>query len=330
MAYPHRPSSLKRSGLTLVELVVVMFILMALAAITIPLFPTMIERAHRSSQVTSMQELNKAVQMYQAINGFYPNGYDLLTDGTTIVNYFPAVPAGQGPVMMFGDAAGTMGSNVYNLGYTSPAGGLVTTGPLSANAQAALNGAGITFGYAMVNNATLGNDGGTGTAATAANGTGATQGPNAFQPTFNPYPGGAPLTQAILTAGTTQVVYVNPTGVYIAGLGNPSSFQPAGKATGQQFVMFGVGRGCTMVGNTIANPGSNFPNDAVHENPNIVYQRFGVIFQVEDAGGLPLPAAVFLGAVAIESNILLGVDGTMESFSQNIPQISAPAAGPGN
>ena len=41
------------------------------------------------------------------------------------------------------------------------------------------------------------------------------------------------------------------------------------------------------------------------------------------------PALRRLGAVAIEANILLGTDGTMASYSQNIPQISAPAAGPG-
>jgi hypothetical protein len=80
----------------------------------------------------------------------------------------------------------------------------------------------------------------------------------------------------------------------------------------------------------MSNAGSNFPNDAVHENPNVVYQRFGLIFQVEDAGGNPLPSAVCLGAVAIEANIILATDGTMSSYTQNVPQISSPNAGPGS
>ena len=55
----------RRRGLTLMELVVVMFILMALAAIMVPLFPSMVERAHRASQATNESEITKAVQMYQ-------------------------------------------------------------------------------------------------------------------------------------------------------------------------------------------------------------------------------------------------------------------------
>jgi len=90
-----------RKGLTLMELVVVMFILMALAAIMVPLFPSLIERAHRSSQATNASEITKAVQLFQSINGNYPDGYDLLTDGTNIINYFPAVPTPQ--PMLFGD-----------------------------------------------------------------------------------------------------------------------------------------------------------------------------------------------------------------------------------
>ena len=54
-----------------------------------------------------------------------------------------------------------------------------------------------------------------------------------------------------------------------------------------------------------------------------------LVFQVEDAGGNALPSAIFLGAVAIEANILLATDGTMASYIQNIPAISSPAAGPG-
>ena len=39
----------RRSGLTLMELVVVLVILVALAGILVPILPSMIERAHRST-----------------------------------------------------------------------------------------------------------------------------------------------------------------------------------------------------------------------------------------------------------------------------------------
>ena len=135
VVHPHRPS-LRRPGLTLMELVVVMFILMALAAILVPLFPSLIERAHRSSQATNESELTKAVQLYQGLYGSYPDGYDLLTDGTNIITYFPASPTAS--PMLFGETAGTMPNNVYNQGWTFPCGGYVTVAPLTTTVMAAV------------------------------------------------------------------------------------------------------------------------------------------------------------------------------------------------
>jgi type II secretory pathway pseudopilin PulG len=314
MVHPHRPSSLKRSGFTLLELVVVMFILMALAAIIVPLFPSMVERAHRASQATNESEITKAVQLYQGLYGNYPDGYDLLTDGTAIINYLPANNTAS--PMVYGETPGMYaGGNVASPTFTFPCGGYVYGGALTAGGLAALNGAGILNEYPVANGATL-----QGSASVNPNYTGTL----GWQPTFNPYQSDTPT--AIPLATGTQVVYVNPTGVQVSGLGSPSIINP--KST-TQFIMFGLGKRCSMIGTAMTNAGSNFPNDAVHENPNVVYQRFGLIFQVEDAGGTPLPSAVCLGAVAIEANILLATDGTMASYSQNVPQISSPNSGPG-
>lgn len=207
------------------------------------------------------------------------------------------------------------GGNVVNTAWTFPAGGYVTSGNLTANGLNALNGAGIVAEYALLNGATL-------SGSTAVNG--GYTGSLTWQPTFNPYTGDTPTATTLSTS--TAVVYVLPSGVQVAALGNPSIINPKSKT---QFILFGVGKRCAMVGTVMSNAPSNFPNDAVHENPNVVYQRFGVVFQVEDANGNGLPAAVFLGAVAIESNILLGTDSTMSSYYQNIPAISSPASGPG-
>ena len=46
--------------------------------------------AHRASQATNESEITKSVQLFQGLYGNYPDGYDLLTDGTTMVNYLPA------------------------------------------------------------------------------------------------------------------------------------------------------------------------------------------------------------------------------------------------
>ena len=138
----------RRRGLTLMELVVVMAILVALASILVPIFPSMLERAHRSTQATNASELTKAIQLYLSTNGSL-NGCDLLTDGTTVINYLPAV-TGAGPMPM-GDTAGTIANY---LGYTNAVGGYVTAGALSANALTALNGAGITNAYPLVADAT--------------------------------------------------------------------------------------------------------------------------------------------------------------------------------
>ena len=293
----------RRRGLTLMELVVVMVILVALAGIIVPLLPSMIERAHRSSQATNTSEVTKAIQLYQSLNGTYPDGYDLLSDGATVINYLPAV-TGTSPMPM-GDTPGAI-SNY--LGFQNAVGGYVTAGALTLNALNALNGAGIANEYALTS----------GTAALGAGG-------EPWQPTFNPYPSTAPPTTLKLTTGT-QVVYVNGSGVLQAGLASPAIIN-TGSTT--QFVLFGLGKYCSAVGTVMANAPSNFPNDTVHENPNQVYERFGLIFQVEDVHGNGLPSALFLGAVAIESNILLSTDKIEESYTQNIQQVPAPNAGPG-
>ncbi len=305
MVHPHRPSSLKRPGLTLMELVVVMFILIALAAILVPLFPSMIERAHRSTGATNTSELTKAVQLYQAVNGSYPDGYDLMTDGTTMVNYMPSQPVAS-PMILAGDSPSTV---TNYLGFQYPVGGYVSAAPLTQNQLTALNGAGITTGYALLKDATT-------ATTTYSGGLG-------WTPTFNPYPGDSVTLGKTPLAVGTAVIAVNGSGVLASGLGNPAII--TGSPT--QFVLLGVGRRCTMVGNALASAPSNFPNDAVHENPAQVYMRLGLVFQLEDANKNPLPAAVCLGAVAIESNLLLSTDQENQAWYQNTPQVSGPNGG---
>src|SRR5262245_29592790 len=80
----------RRAGLTLMELVVVMTILIALAAILVPLFPNLLRRAHKATDATQTSELAKALQSYQALYVSYPDEFDLLTDGSAFPAYLPA------------------------------------------------------------------------------------------------------------------------------------------------------------------------------------------------------------------------------------------------
>lgn len=85
-----RRPSVRRPALTLMELVVVLSVLAALAAIVIPMFPNLLRRAHKTTDATQTQEISKAVQMYQGMYTSYPDEFDLLTDGTNFPSYIPA------------------------------------------------------------------------------------------------------------------------------------------------------------------------------------------------------------------------------------------------
>lgn len=113
-----------RPGLTLMELVVVLTILIALAAIVVPLFPNLLRRAHKATDATQTSEVTKAVQMYWAVNVGYPSEWDLMTvsTGTTAPDFLPA----DGGV---------------------PFGGAAKIGNLTANEVAALSRIGVTSGH---------------------------------------------------------------------------------------------------------------------------------------------------------------------------------------
>jgi len=72
----------RRRGLTLLELVVVMGILVVLAGVLVPLLPGLLSDAHFSSGATTIDEMNKSIATYEALNRSQPDGFDLLVDST--------------------------------------------------------------------------------------------------------------------------------------------------------------------------------------------------------------------------------------------------------
>jgi len=122
--YRNRNVAKSRGALTLIELVVVMAILVALAGILIPLVPGMLGRGEQSSAATNMSEISKWVQTFEAASGRYPLDWDSLTDGTATTLTYLASSTTKGP---FSGATPALQMTA-----------------LTANQASALTGAGIT------------------------------------------------------------------------------------------------------------------------------------------------------------------------------------------
>lgn len=92
----------RHQGLTLLELVVVMVIIAALAGILVPLLPNLARKAHTSSGATNLGEISKAIQLYASQNGdSFPNNLDSLVVGTAVADYIPT-PSGDGKPLQVG------------------------------------------------------------------------------------------------------------------------------------------------------------------------------------------------------------------------------------
>jgi type II secretion system protein G len=75
-----------RRGLTLIELLIVVIILGALAAIAIPRITTSATTAKQNACTTNVDTLNTSIEMYKMDKNAYPAA---LTDVTSDSNYFP-------------------------------------------------------------------------------------------------------------------------------------------------------------------------------------------------------------------------------------------------
>ena len=187
-----------RWGLTLLELVVVMAILVVIAGVLVPLLPNLLANANNATGAVNVTELNKAVQAYQAVNYQYPDGYDSLVL-----------------------AAGTLAPQVLfstwgNVGTSLP---IVST-PTTAEVTS-LNHAGITTVYNMVDRSSTGNPSASATFPGVVG--------NTTMGTFTPTPVTISTSTPLVTATPTYVQQVfgqgavpanDTTGVYVVlGIG---------------------------------------------------------------------------------------------------------------
>jgi general secretion pathway protein G len=77
---------IKRKGVTLIELLIVVLILAALAAIAIPRISQSATSAKANACHTNIDVINSAIEMFNADTGAYPTD---LTKVTKLTTYFP-------------------------------------------------------------------------------------------------------------------------------------------------------------------------------------------------------------------------------------------------
>ncbi len=94
----------KNKGFTLVELLIVVLILAALAAIAVPRIGASAANAKRKACDTNIDIMNGQIELYTANEGSAPSA---LTDVTTDPNYFPD----NEPVCPFDASAYVLGAN---------------------------------------------------------------------------------------------------------------------------------------------------------------------------------------------------------------------------
>jgi prepilin-type N-terminal cleavage/methylation domain-containing protein len=257
----------RRRGLTLMELVVVMVILVALAGILLPLFPNLLTRAHTSSAATNMTELSKAVQTYyyQALQ--LPNNLDNLAPLVGQTN--PANSLVSLIAVGAGTAAATTGNDIY-------------TAPLAASDLNMLVAAGLT----NVLQTTVP------TSATAL---------GSWTPTFNPYsttPIGAGflpqnLVSATVPGVSTPLAAALPV-VYVNGF---AAARELALPVAGTYLLFGVGDYSSLSSKVMQEAPVHF-DDAAAGEPNVAYCRFALLLQTTaDGTYADLSAAKFVGTL---------------------------------
>jgi prepilin-type N-terminal cleavage/methylation domain-containing protein len=85
-------SQVATRGLTLIELVVVLAILVALAGLIIGNFPGLINKAVGATSANTLQDIGRSLQAQYITKNTYGTGYDSLLDSTGIA--FSSLPPG--------------------------------------------------------------------------------------------------------------------------------------------------------------------------------------------------------------------------------------------
>jgi len=242
---------MQRRGLTLLELVVVLTILVALAGILVPMVAGLLSTTSTSAGATNASELENWVQTYLSKS----HRLDLLDN---LVN----------------NSNDSLMSFVLTNSGTSPPD--IVPYALQANDVTSLNSLGVANVYPLIENP--------GTTSTPP-----------WNPTFFPY---AASTSAANLAGLPTSAPLT-TGTYVAQLNSTIAAQKLSVSSSGTYVVFGLGKYSTISSGAEGQPKylTETPlsfNPSFGCDPNSVYCRFGLVFQVDTTNGT---TANFIGAV---------------------------------
>jgi prepilin-type N-terminal cleavage/methylation domain-containing protein len=274
-----------RKGLTLIELIVVLTILIALAGLLVPMLPSMLTRGHTATMTTNTGETAKAIMTFQQLYSLYPNNWDALGDGKTMINYFAN---GAACPPQYIDAPSIAAAN-----------GNAELQPLTlTQAEAnALTGVGITQLQAMVTTPT-------GTVASGA-----------FDPTFNYYSGATPTAGAIVVTQGTVLAGLDPTAQGPGSTTYQRCILDNFPVTGR-YVALGIGPRNSMIGKTVQSAPVFFGDQPVI-NPEYAYGRFVAIFKVSDSAlGASFTQAQLVGTAPVHDTGLDNIDSHLQNWYQ--------------
>lgn len=90
-----------RKGFTIIELLVVVAIIGILAAIILATLASPRDRANDASRLQAVKEIQKALQLYVANNGYFPAGNETALSAALVPTYLPSIPAPSGTTIQY-------------------------------------------------------------------------------------------------------------------------------------------------------------------------------------------------------------------------------------
>jgi prepilin-type N-terminal cleavage/methylation domain-containing protein len=274
----------RRRGLTLLELVVVMGILAALAGLLVPLMPNLIQRANTSTDATNLGSVSEAIGTFFGRHSpsIYPDQLDNLVVSSAIATYIPnggSIPPGS----------------------AATAAAPLTTHQLSAADVTALNAVGI----ANVWNLTASNPDDYNWSPTF----GCTLTPAAAVPEVPAGEDGTGGSAAVSAVTATPLAESTS----VASLTSAAATR-MGIPAGATYVVFGLGSNATICGGHGMSKAPIANSVVPGEDPNTVYCRFGLVFQTTDTSGNALTQAQFVGPVQFTGYGLWTKDDAIQSY----------------
>ena len=281
------------TGFTLLELVVVMAILVALAAVLVPLLPEFVGKANQSAAATNMSELEKSIMTFRATYSRNPNHFDsLLTDGGAAVSgLVPASPAG------------------------NPGGGSLEAITLTSGQASRLTREGINMVYDIENALPLPTDANYST----------------FHATLNPYVAtqsyGAG--RALATGQKVLAFKRQADGTYKqTGFDGASGSIMPGVMLNKDhnYAVFGVGKYCNLCGpDGLVKEAPIFGQHKAQSTPSDSYARYGAVYDIGLADtDTNKYNAKFVGVIAIQGKRLFTCGDLVGTYNDQQFDIAQP------